>query len=93
MKRVLMLGGSIYQTYAIKAAREMGERLEKMVGQAALGVWLGTFHRIGVRILRKYGGFVGLQQNFAVLDSDDQERLLKNLMKMMINPNVCNYRL
>ena len=67
-------------TFTNKAAREMGERLEKMVGEAALGVWLGTFHRIGVRILRKYGGFVGLQQNFAVLDSDDQERLLKNLM-------------
>ena len=67
-------------TFTNKAAREMGERLEKMVGEAALGVWLGTFHRIGVRILRKYGGFVGLQDNFAVLDSDDQERLLKNLM-------------
>ncbi len=67
-------------TFTNKAAREMGERLEKMVGPAALGVWLGTFHRIGVRILRKYGGFVGLEQNFAVLDSDDQERLLKNLM-------------
>jgi len=67
-------------TFTNKAAREMGERLENMVGPAALGVWLGTFHRIGVRILRKYGGFVGLQQNFAVLDSDDQERLLKNLM-------------
>lgn len=67
-------------TFTNKAAREMGERLQKMVGEAALGVWLGTFHRIGVRILRKYGGFVGLQENFAVLDSDDQERLLKNLM-------------
>ena len=67
-------------TFTNKAAREMGERLEKMVGEAALGVWLGTFHRIGVKILRKYGGLVGLQQNFAVLDSDDQERLLKNLM-------------
>ncbi len=68
-------------TFTNKAAREMSERLEKMVGEAALGVWLGTFHRIGVRILRKYGGFVGLNQNFAVLDSDDQERLLKNMMQ------------
>ena len=67
-------------TFTNKAAREMGERLEKMVGDASLGVWLGTFHRIGVKILRRYGGLVGLQQNFAVLDSDDQERLLKNLM-------------
>ncbi len=68
-------------TFTNKAAKEMAERLEKMVGPAALGVWLGTFHRIGIRILRKYGGFVGLNQNFAVLDSDDQERLLKNLMQ------------
>ena len=67
-------------TFTNKAAREMGERLEQMVGEAALGVWLGTFHRIGVKILRRYGGLVGLQQNFAVLASDDQERLLKNLM-------------
>ena len=68
-------------TFTNKAAKEMGARLEQMVGQAALGTWLGTFHRIGVKILRRYGGYVGLQQNFAVLDADDQERLLKNLMQ------------
>ena len=68
-------------TFTNKAAKEMGARLEQMVGQAALGTWLGTFHRIGVKILRRYGGYVGLQQNFAVLDTDDQERLLKNLMQ------------
>ena len=68
-------------TFTNKAAKEMGARLEQMVGSAALGVWLGTFHRIGIKILRRYGGYVGLQQNFAVLDSDDQERLLKNLMQ------------
>ena len=68
-------------TFTNKAAHEMGERLEQMVGSGVLGIWLGTFHRIGVRILRKYGGFVGLNQNFAVLDSDDQERLLKGLLQ------------
>ncbi len=67
-------------TFTNKAAKEMSERLHQMVGTAADGVWLGTFHRIGVKILRRYGGYVGLQPNFAVLDSDDQERLLKNLM-------------
>ncbi len=68
-------------TFTNKAAKEMGQRLEQMVGAAAQGVWLGTFHRIGVKILRRYGGYVGLHPNFAVLDSDDQERLLKNLMQ------------
>lgn len=68
-------------TFTNKAAKEMGQRLEQMVGLTAQGVWLGTFHRIGVKILRRYGGYVGLQPNFAVLDSDDQERLLKNLMQ------------
>ena len=68
-------------TFTNKAAKEMGARLEQMVGSASFGVWLGTFHRIGIKILRRYGGYVGLQQNFAVLDSDDQERLLKNLMQ------------
>lgn len=68
-------------TFTNKAAKEMGGRLEQMVGSASFGVWLGTFHRIGIKILRRYGGYVGLQQNFAVLDSDDQERLLKNLMQ------------
>ncbi|MBP5343933.1 MAG: UvrD-helicase domain-containing protein [Alphaproteobacteria bacterium] len=68
-------------TFTNKAAREMGDRLQQMVGPIASSVWLGTFHRIGVRILRKYGGMVGLQPNFVVLDSDDQERLLKNILK------------
>ena len=68
-------------TFTNKAAREMGDRLQQMVGPIASSVWLGTFHRIGVRILRKYGGLVGLQPNFVVLDSDDQERLLKNILK------------
>ena len=68
-------------TFTNKAAREMGDRLQQMVGPIASSVWLGTFHRVGVRILRKYGGLVGLQPNFVVLDSDDQERLLKNILK------------
>ena len=78
-------------TFTNKAAKEMGARLEQMVGQAALGTWLGTFHRIGVKILRRYGGYVGLQQNFAVLDADDQERLLKNLMQQYIHIDFHNH--
>ncbi len=68
-------------TFTNKASREMKERLEKMIGNAALSVWLGTFHAIGIRILRKYGSLLGLSSNFIVLDSDDQVRLLKQMMQ------------
>lgn len=68
-------------TFTNKAAKEMQERLTHMVGAIANDVWLGTFHRIGLRILRKYGDLVGLNKNFIVLDTDDQERLLKNILK------------
>lgn len=67
-------------TFTNKAAREMKERLERMVGSEAYSVWLGTFHSIGVRILGKYPELVGLKPNFIVLGTDDQERLLKQIM-------------
>lgn len=70
-------------TFTNKASREMKDRLEKMIGADAFSVWLGTFHAIGIRILRKYGHLVGLNANFIVLDSDDQERLIKQLMQDM----------
>ena len=68
-------------TFTNKAAKEMQERLTQMIGPMSADVWLGTFHRIGLRILRRYGDFVNLNKNFIVLDADDQERLLKNIMK------------
>ncbi len=68
-------------TFTNKAAKEMQERLTQMVGAMAADVWLGTFHRIGLKILRKYGDLVNLNKNFIVLDADDQERLLKNILK------------
>ncbi|MGN0919762.1 MAG: ATP-dependent helicase, partial [Alphaproteobacteria bacterium] len=68
-------------TFTNKAAKEMQERLTQMVGAMANDVWLGTFHRIGLRILRRYGNLMNLDKNFIVLDADDQERLLKNMMK------------
>ncbi len=68
-------------TFTNKAAKEMKERLEKMVGPDARSVWLGTFHRIGVRILSKYPECVGLKPNFVVLGTDDQERLVKQIMQ------------
>ena len=68
-------------TFTNKAAKEMKERLEKMVGPDARSVWLGTFHSIGVRILGKYPDVVGLKPNFIVLGTDDQERLIKQIMQ------------
>ena len=68
-------------TFTNKASREMKERLERMIGGDAFSVWLGTFHSIGIRILRKHGSLLGLEPNFIVLDPDDQERLLKQMMQ------------
>ncbi len=67
-------------TFTNKAAREMRERLEAMIGRAADGVWLGTFHALGARILRRHAEAVGLRSNFTILDTDDQQRLLKQLI-------------
>ncbi len=68
-------------TFTNKAAREMRERLEAMIGGAANGVWLGTFHAIAARILRAHAELVGLKSNFTILDPDDQLRLLKQLLE------------
>ncbi len=68
-------------TFTNKAAREMSERLEKIIGPDASSVWLGTFHKLGLRILRSYYHVVGLEKDFVILGEDDQERLLKQLMQ------------
>src|SRR5262249_21939194 len=67
-------------TFTNKAAREMRERLEAMIGDAADGVWLGTFHALAARILRRHAEVVGLASNFTILDTDDQLRLLKQII-------------
>ena len=68
-------------TFTNKAAREMKERVGKMVGQVVEGMpWLGTFHSIGARILRRHAELVGLKSDFTILDTDDQIRLLKQLI-------------
>ena len=69
-------------TFTNKAAREMKLRIEKMVGpEAASGIWLGTFHSIALRILRRHADKAGLSSDFAVIDTDDQIRLIKQLME------------
>ncbi len=66
-------------TFTNKAAFEMRERLERMIGQASEGLWLGTFHSVAARILRRHAEAVGLKPNFTILDSDDQLRLVKQI--------------
>ena len=69
-------------TFTNKAAREMKMRLGQMLGQAVEGMpWLGTFHSIGGRILRTHPEMARLKSNFTVLDTDDQVRLLKQLLQ------------
>ncbi|HZP71094.1 MAG TPA: UvrD-helicase domain-containing protein [Pseudolabrys sp.] len=69
-------------TFTNKAAREMKERVGQMVGQIVEGMpWLGTFHSIGVKILRRHAELVGLKSNFTILDVDDQIRLIKMILE------------
>jgi DNA helicase-2/ATP-dependent DNA helicase PcrA len=68
-------------TFTNKAAREMRERVGRIIGDAVEGMpWLGTFHAIGAKMLRRHAELVGLQSNFTILDTDDQLRLLKQLI-------------
>ncbi len=69
-------------TFTNKAAREMKERVGRLLGQPAEGMpWLGTFHAICVKLLRRHAELVDLKSNFTILDSDDQLRLLKQLVQ------------
>ncbi|WP_170758749.1 ATP-dependent helicase [Ruegeria lacuscaerulensis] len=69
-------------TFTNKAAREMKERVGRLLGQPAEGMpWLGTFHSICVKLLRRHAELVDLKSNFTILDADDQLRLLKQLVK------------
>jgi len=68
-------------TFTNKAAREMRERVSAMLGRPVEGLWLGTFHALCARMLRRHADLVGLSPNFTILDQDDQLRLLKQLME------------
>jgi DNA helicase-2/ATP-dependent DNA helicase PcrA len=68
-------------TFTNKAAREMKERIARISGGAIEGMpWLGTFHSVAARMLRSHAELVGLQSNFTILDTDDQLRVLKQLI-------------
>ncbi len=68
-------------TFTNKAAREMRERVGAILGRPAEGLWLGTFHALCARMLRRHAELVGLTSGFTILDSDDQLRLLKQVME------------
>nr|WP_249198607.1 UvrD-helicase domain-containing protein [Gluconobacter cerinus] len=83
----LLLTGRAYPsqilavTFTNKAAREMRERVGAILGEPAEGLWLGTFHAICARMLRRHAEYVGLTSGFNILDTDDQIRLLKQIME------------
>jgi DNA helicase-2/ATP-dependent DNA helicase PcrA len=69
-------------TFTNKAAKEMQNRVSKILGSAAVGLsWLGTFHSICAKLLRKHASAVKLNHNFTIVDTDDQIRLIKNICK------------
>ena len=69
-------------TFTNKAAKEMQNRVSTMLKSEAIGLsWLGTFHSICAKILRKHAGAAGLTSNFTIIDTDDQVRLIKNICK------------
>ena len=70
-------------TFTNKAANEMKERVEKLVGDAAKDMWIGTFHSICVRILRKYIDRLGYDHSFLIFDTSDQKTLIKECMKSL----------
>ena len=69
-------------TFTNKAAREMRERIAAIIGPSAEGLrWLGTFHSVAAQILRRHAELVGLKSNYTILDTDDQERLIKQVLE------------
>jgi len=69
-------------TFTNKAAKEMQSRVSKILGSSAIGLsWLGTFHSICAKLLRKHASAVNLNSNFTIVDTDDQVRLIKNICK------------
>ncbi len=68
-------------TFTNKASLEMKSRVEAILGRSTESMWLGTFHALGARILRRHAELTGLKPNFTILDTDDQLRLVKQVME------------
>ena len=71
-------------TFTNKAAKEMKERVESLIGEDAGRVMISTFHSFGLRLLRVYGDRLGYNPNFTIYDTDDQKRVVKNIMKELV---------
>ncbi len=76
-------------TFTNKAAAEMRERVDGLVGEGASQVWVSTFHSMCVRILRRYGDLLGYTNNFSIYDGDDQKTLMKQVLKKLdVDPKI-----
>lgn len=81
-------------TFTNRAALEMKKRVARLLGQEVEGWWLGTFHSLAARMLRRHAELVGLRSNFTILDDDDQARLIKQLLEAEnIDTKKCTPRL
>jgi len=83
-------GNILAITFTNKAAREMKERIEALLGDMAEGIWVGTFHSVCLRMLRKDIEKIGFNNNFVIFDTDDQQRLIKDCLKEL-NLNEKNF--
>ena len=68
-------------TFTNKAAGEMSDRVSALIGQSTAGLWIGTFHSIGARMLRRHAELVRLKSGFTIIDTDDQVRLARELLE------------
>ncbi|MGL6063972.1 MAG: ATP-dependent helicase [Fusobacteriaceae bacterium] len=71
-------------TFTNKAAKEMRERVERLIGEEAKKTTVSTFHSFGIRLLRMYGEKIGYDANFSIYDTDDQKRVVRNIVKELV---------
>ena len=82
IEKIALPGEILSVTFTNKAANEMRERITNQIGDMSSGLkWLGTFHSVGAQILRFHPNKIGLENDFIILDTDDQVRLLKQIIK------------
>ncbi len=80
-------------TFTNKAAGELKTRIENMIGESARDLWAGTFHSVCGRILRRYADKIGFSSNFTIYDTDDQKRVMKEILKSQgVDEKILSYR-